>query len=103
MQEADAEDKKQSNTKSQRVKLRKYICEAVAAIRPKRVGQPHNCFLKIEDEENALSYKTILEYMDTKFNLVEVDRSSAEAYLKEVHDGDGKYEITPDMEVVGST
>ena len=82
MQEADAEDKKQSNTKSQRVKLRKYICEAVAAIRPKRVGQPHNCFLKIEDEENALSYKTILEYMDTKFNLVEVDRSSAEAYLK---------------------
>eukprot|EP00985_Skeletonema_marinoi_P015785 scaffold8256_cov119-Skeletonema_marinoi.AAC.2 len=36
---------------------------------------------------DALSYKRCVEHMDTKYNAVEVDRSSAEAYLKEVHDG----------------
>jgi len=47
----------------------------------------HNCFINVEDVVDALSYKRCVEHMDTKYNAVEVDRSSAEAYLKEVHDG----------------
>ena len=52
-------------------------------IQPKCDDQPHNCFINIEDEVDALSYKRCVEHMDTKYNAVEADRSSAEAYLKE--------------------
>ncbi len=97
MEAADAEDKAQQKTSKLRLKLKSYIVNAVDAIQPKRDDQPHNCFIKIEDEVGALNYATVVEYMNTKFNVVEVDRSSAEAYLKEIHDG--SCDITTDMEV----
>jgi hypothetical protein len=101
MEEADAQDKEHEKTSKARAKLRRYIVDATAAIQAKRDGQPHNSFIKIEDEEDALSYSTILEYFNTKYNVHEVDRSAAESYLKAIRDGgDESCEITPDM-VVG--
>lgn len=85
MEDADAKDKEHEKTSKARTKLRRYILDAIIAIQAKRDGQPHNCFIKIEDEEDALSYSTVVEYFNTKFNVHVVDRSAAEAYLKAVH------------------
>ena len=102
MEEADAQDKADEKTANARTKLRNYIVHATAAIQAKKDDQPHNSFIKIEDEEDALSYNTILEYFNTKYNVHEVDRSAAESYLKAVHDGsDESFEITSDMLVEG--
>jgi len=54
--EAYAEDKAQQKTSKLRLKLKAYIVNAVDAIQPKRDDQPHNCFIKIEDEVGALNY-----------------------------------------------
>lgn len=68
---------------------------AVDAIKPQRSGSDHNCFLKI-DGDGDLPYDIVLKYMGTKFNYVEVDRSSAIAYLKELK---LSTDISPEMEV----
>jgi len=95
MEQAAAQDAQQKT--KLRIKLRQYICDAATAIQAKRDDRPHNCFIKIEDEADALKYDTVVKYMDTKFNVEVVDRGAAEAYLKDVRDG--ICEITPDMEV----
>ncbi|KAL7459207.1 hypothetical protein ACHAWC_010890, partial [Mediolabrus comicus] len=93
MKEADEKDKETNNT--DRTALRNAIIHAVVAIKPQHNGSDHNCFLKI-DGDGDLPYKVVLEYMQTKFNYVEVDRSSAIAYLKELK---LSTDITPEMEV----
>lgn len=93
MKEADEKDKETNNT--DRTALRNAIIHAVDAIKPQHNGSDHNCFLKI-DGDGDLPYKVVLEYMQTKFNYVEVDRSSAIAYLKELK---LSTDITPEMEV----
>ena len=59
-----------------------------------RDGQHHNSFFKLDGDE-ALDYDAVVEYMTTKFNVAEVERSCAEKYLKALKLKD---EITPDME-----
>ena len=85
IEQADAQDKAQQKHLINSYKLRTYIWEAAVPsnIQPKCDDQPHNCFINIEDEVDALSYIRCVEHMDTKYNAVEADRSSAEAYLKE--------------------
>jgi len=98
MEKADEYDKAHNNPK-RRTKLRAFILEAITKFQAKRDNQHHNCVLKIEDEEDALSFETVVNYMDTKFDMVEVERGCAEAYLNAVH---GTCEITPDMLLEGS-
>ena len=102
MDEAHEKDKTDEKTAKARTNLRNYIVHATCALQAKKDDQPHNCFIKIEDEEDALSYNTVLEYFNTKYNVHEVDRSAAESYLKAVRDGSGEsFEITSAMEVEG--
>ena len=93
MEEADKKDKETNN--NDRTALRNAIIHAVDAIKPQRSGSDHNCFLKIDGDGN-LPIDIVLEYMGTKFNYVEVDRSSAIAYLKELK---LSTDISPEMEV----
>lgn len=93
MIEADEKDKSDRN--KDRTALRNAIAHAIDAIKPQRSGQHHNSFLKI-DGEGHLRYDIVLEYMQTKFNYVTVDRSCAESYMRALKLTDP---ITSDMHV----
>ena len=93
MTDADSKDKAEKNKK--RTALRNYIVHAANAIVPLRDGQHHNSFIKI-DGDNSLDYDTVVEYMASKYNIVEVERSCAEKYMTEMKITD---EITSDMVV----
>mmetsp|Transcript_5168 Transcript_5168/g.8737 ORF Transcript_5168/g.8737 Transcript_5168/m.8737 type:complete len:863 (-) Transcript_5168:24-2612(-) len=93
MTEADNKDKEEKNRS--RTALRNYVVHAADAIKPLRDGQHHNSFLKI-DGDDTLDYDTVVEYMTTKFNVVEVERSCAEKYMKALKLTDP---ITPEMVV----
>jgi hypothetical protein len=91
MKEADNKDKRENN--GLRTALRNSIVHAIEELKPQRGEQDHNSFLKIEGE-GELNYDTVVEYMGTKYNVVEVQQSCAKAYLKALKLTD---EFTPDM------
>ena len=80
---------------NKRPELRSYIKRSIDRIEPARDGAPHNSPIKI-DGEGALTYTIIRDYMEKKYNIVEVDRDAAINYLREIGKGDA---ITPEMEV----
>jgi len=80
-----------------RMKLRTAISSAIAEIEPSCDGNPYECFLKIGNEEGALTYQMVRDYMAEKSNEVEVDRKCAIEYLKAINDG-GEINITDDMD-----
>lgn len=60
--DADAYDKRTPQAVL-RMKLRAAIASAIAEIEPSRDGNPYECFLKIGNEEGALSYQMVRDYM----------------------------------------
>eukprot|EP00985_Skeletonema_marinoi_P014757 scaffold7522_cov202-Skeletonema_marinoi.AAC.12 len=79
------------------MKLRAAIASAIAEMEPSRDGNPYECFLKIRNEEGALSYQMVRDYMAEKSNEVEVDRNCAIKYLNAINDG-SESNITDDMD-----
>ena len=77
-----------------RSELRGYIRRIIDNTQPAQEGATHNSPLNIDDN-NALTYEVIRDYMITKYNVVEVDKYAAIKYLREI--GKGK-QVTNQMQ-----
>ena len=79
--------------KDNRTNVRNYLKGCLERVQPMRDGQHHNSPIKI-DGDGAITYEVVRRFMETKTNIVVVDRSAAEAYLAEIDNGQT---LTEDM------
>ena len=70
-------NKRKRNLTNERTGIRKLMKQLVDAIQPSRSGISHNSTVKI-DEEGAITYKVVLDYIASKMNVAYAENDSTE-------------------------
>ncbi len=72
---------------NKRPQLCAYIHQSIKCIEPAHYGAQHDSSVKIEGE-GALEDKIIRDYIESKYNIVEVDHDSTIKYLPAINKSD---------------